>query len=550
MGIELIRLGAGALRHILGVLLLAWRRIVRTAGTALIAGIVVTELVGSLVTHHFPPYLLTHVVALAIGIVVAYCVALMVLVDELLKGTFDLVRLALGEVEAGARAAEIIAEREVGEVWGWARRLAAGRDAVPENLTPRPRLVASPRTTTAGRTPTTAASGGPRASARTLGQFPLPRTTTGAPSPAAASDPTDPARLRVPPRLGVTHPPASAPAPRDETRDDIAATDVFRKTAPPTPANAHPVRADQLPRIEWAAEGLAAGAALLESALAARARHARQGSPADHSHSPTPAPTTDETPLEAMPPLPRRSPAATSENAANTPTSGAPPSPLAAPVSDSSSAVAAAAPATVPLAPPLPPHAPATVPLAPPAVERAAASPTMPLAPDPDPPGEQATAPRPFPRPSSPVRTVPVITDAATTAALEAAAPETVAQPAQAPVDPAPATPGAPADDAGGGAPAEDAAEAPDAAWEPPHRVVVLPAAEGQTPRASRATGNTDGVWPDEDEQDGERRGAEERGLWSRIGQALVRSTTRPLRERGDDGEGDGEGDATPDRHA
>ncbi|HKS69272.1 MAG TPA: hypothetical protein VJQ45_02560, partial [Ktedonobacterales bacterium] len=180
MGIELIRLGAGALRHILGVLLLAWRRVVRTAGIALIAGIVVTELVGSLVTHHFPPYLLTHVVALAIGIVVAYCVALMVLVDELLKGTFDLVRLALGEVEAGARAAEIIAEREVGDVWGWARRLAAGRDADPQPPAPRSRLAAPPRASR--RAPPAAISGAPRASARTLGEFPMPRAATGAPA--------------------------------------------------------------------------------------------------------------------------------------------------------------------------------------------------------------------------------------------------------------------------------------------------------------------------------------------------------------------------------
>ena len=524
MGLELIRMGGGALRHILGVLLLAWRRVVRTAGIALVAAIVVTEIVGSLVTHHFPPYLLTHVMALAMGIVVAYCVALMVLVDQLLKGTRDLVRMALGEVEAGARAAAIIAEREVGDVWGWARRLVAGRDAVPQPLAPR--LGTPPRPS--GRTLTTATSGGPRASARTLGQFPISRAATGAPTPAPPSALADPARLRVPPRLGATHRPA--PVPRDETHDDIAATDVFRKTAPPTPANAHPVRADQLPRIEWAAEGLVAGAALLESALAARARRAHQDSPADHTS--TPAPATGEVSLEAMPPLPRRSTAATADDAADTTISDAQPSPLA-PVSDSSPTGAVAAPSTVP-------HTQT-------AVERAAAPPTVPLASDQA--VEQAAAPHPFPRPGSPVRTVPVITDDSTRAALEAAAEEPatqVAPTARASVDTAPAAPAAPTDETGGSAAADDTTtEAPDAAWEPPNRVVVLPAAESQTPRVSRATGNNDGVWPDEDEHDDEQQSAEERGLWSRIGQALVRSTTRPLRERGD---GD-DGDTPPSRH-
>lgn len=530
MGFELIRLGAGALRHILGVLLLAWRRIVRTAGTALVAGVVVSEIIGSLVTHHFPPYPLTHVVALAVGIVVAYCVALMVLVDELLRGAFDLARMALGEAEAGARAAAIIAEREMGDVWGWARRLAAGRDAVPATPASRPRL-AAPRPTSS-RTPPAAMSGASRASARTLGQFPMSRTATGAPASATTSSPPDPARLRVPPRLGATHPPAptSTPAPRDETRDDIAATDVFRKTAPPTPANAHPVRADQLPRIEWAAEGLAAGAALLESVLAARAHHTHQEPAADH------AAQTVETPLEAMPPLPRRSPAADPASAADRAASDSPP--LAA---AQSNPPATAAPPTIPLAPP----ASSTAPLTQLTVEPGAAPPTVPLSPDPDPDPqiESAVAPRPFPRPSSPVRTVPVITDATTAAPLETAVEEPAAQRT------ADAASAAPANDAGDRTPKDTTVEAPDATWEPPNRVVVLPAAEGRTPRASQGMGKNAGVWPDEDEDDNAPRAADERGLWSRIGQALVRSTTRPLRERSD-GDGESNGDAPSDRHA
>lgn len=492
VGFELIRLGGGILRHMLGVLLLAWRRVVRAAGIALVASIVVTEIAGVLATHHFPPYLLTHVVALAVGIVVAYCVGLMVLVDELLKGALDLVRMALGEAEAGMRAAAIIAEREVGDVWGWAQRLFVGRDAM--RLHPR---LASPNPASGRAAPVT--SGPLRAAARTLGQFPMPRGTTGAPAPASPTS-DSPARLRVPPRLGAMPVPAASPAlalAPDETRDAIAATDEFRRTAPPSSASAYPVRADQLPRIEWAAEGLAAGAALLESALAARARHAHQAPSADHTPATTAAaeaPLAALPPLPPLPPLPQRAPADTS--------------PPPAPVSPEPA---------VPQDLPQPTAAPPTVPLAP-----AAAPPTTPL--------DTSVSPRrPAPWPSSPVRTVPVITDDTDTvrAALEATAAADAREttsPALAPEDEA--------DDARADPAAESAAVAPADTWEPPNRVVVLPASEGQTLAARAARGNSD-VWPDDDEPSD----AEARGLWSRIGQALVRSTTRPLRERSGGGE-------------
>jgi hypothetical protein len=463
---EHIRQGANALRHMVGVLLLAWRRVVRAGGIALIVGILLTEIVGMLSTHHFPPYLLTHVVALAVGIVLAYCVALTVLVDELIKGALALVRAGLGEVEAGARAAAIIAEREVGYFGGGAAGLAGGRAGAPP-----PRL-AAPKAA-AGR-PAGPVSSPLRPAARTLGQFPMPRGTTGAPAASAAGASMPPgasARLRVPPRIGETRGTMSAAGvvlpPRDETEADIAATDVFRMTAPPAPSDAHPVRADRLPRIEWAAEGLAAGAALLQSALAARAQRA------------APPPSSDA-PAAAMPPLPPRVTAASP---------AAEPAPAASPQS---------APVTAPLQPVA---APSTVPL------------------------ETAVPRRPFPRPSSPVRTIPVVTDDMTRAALDAAdASEVGANPTVAPHVPPEA--GRTHDEHAADEETSATADDDNAVWEPPSYVVVLPAGEGAaTPGTSRVPDDTDAP------------SAEERGLWSRIGQALARSTTRPLRVRDDDGD-------------
>lgn len=525
MGLEVIRIGGRALRHMLGVLLLAWRRVVRAAGIALIVSIVVVEIVGAIATHHFPPYLLTTVVALALGIVVAYCVGVMVLVDELLKGTLDMVRAALGEVEAEARAAAIIAEREVGDVWGWAQRLIAGRDAAGATgatRTPaRPRLgVSRPPITAMPSRGTPAASGPLRATARTLGQFPMPRGS-GAPAPSDPA-PDEATRLRMPPRLGANSAPLGpVPPARDETHDDIAATDVFRKTAPPSPANAHPVRADRLPRIEWAAEGLAAGAAILESALAARARHAHQASPTDEASGP--APTAAETPLDELPPLPPRAPAPA-------------PAPMPMPTAsqEARQAQQPAQPDQIIAAPP-------TVPLAP--VAPAAAPPTVPLEAPPLP------APSPSLRPSVSVRTVPVMTSETERTALEAADTES----SQATGDETPAPP-APdeavealagsvgvasatrerADRAEAQEPATEPASEPASTWEPPSRVVVLPAA-GAEPPARKRTGGS--AWPGgEDEEQDNPDEPHERGLWSRISQALVRSTTRPLRERSDGG--------------
>ncbi len=532
---EHIRHTGNALRHALGALLLAWRHAVRAAGIALLVGIAIAESVGALVTHHFPPYLLTHVVALAVGIAVAYCVGLTVLADELIKGTLALVRMALGEVEAGARTAAVIAEREVGDVWGWARRLVLGRDATGPSA-------ALPIT----RRPGLAAPAGPgstlRPSARTLGQFPAASSGAGA-AGALSSQPGalapqsgDPARLRVPPRLGAAPAPSSAPR-RDETLEDIAATDAFRKTAPPAPADAHPVRADRLPRIEWAAEGLAAGAVLLQSALAARARRAANQT-ADGGHAPLAA----EIALEAMPPLPPRAPAAASPPP---PASAPPPAPAPTSTSVSTSAPESAeAEARV---------APATVPLAPtPAPTVVAAPPTIPLLPD--------ETPHPSPRPSSPVRTIPVITDDATREALDTALPLATAGGQSGAVDASaslaqPTTPAVASEDgrAEAGAAAQTSEPASElelepgaevesesgAHWEPPSRTIVLPptldggATKLRSPAAAPLL-----------DEDGEASDAEARGLWSRIGQALARSTTRPLRERGDANDtGDGAGD-------
>ena len=158
-----------------------------------------------------------------------------------------------------------------------------------------------------------------------------------------------------------------------------------------------------------------------------------------------------------------------------------------------------------------PPAAPPTVPLAP-----AAAPLTVPLE-------------SPVARPRSGVRTVPVITDDIADDTGRAALEVAVAAPNALGTGTG-ATAATPADEAGDGH-TESAAQEPPT-WEPPTRVVVLRATEGQ--QAARGNGS---VWPgDSKPSDDDEPGADERGLWSRIGQALVRSTTRPLREpSGDD---------------
>lgn len=111
------------LKHIIGVLLLCWRRMLRAGLIAFGIGAVVTVLVTVLGTGEAIPSESAFVVALLFGLALAYGVAMTVLVEELILGVIDLIRMIEGDISAGAHITEVVAEREVGQVGQGLRRL-------------------------------------------------------------------------------------------------------------------------------------------------------------------------------------------------------------------------------------------------------------------------------------------------------------------------------------------------------------------------------------------------------------------------------------------
>ena len=111
------------LKHIIGVLLLCWRRMLRAGLIAFAIGVVVTVLIVVLGTGQAIPSAPSLVVALLMGLGLAYGVALTVLIEEMVLGAIDLIRMIEGDISAGAHIAEVIAEREVGQVGQGLRRL-------------------------------------------------------------------------------------------------------------------------------------------------------------------------------------------------------------------------------------------------------------------------------------------------------------------------------------------------------------------------------------------------------------------------------------------
>lgn len=198
MGFEVILRAGKLARHALGVLLLCWRRMLE----AILFGGGIATIVGLIVAtiesgHTFPGW--PGVIAASFfGAVVAYAAAATVLIDELLRGMLDIVHVIEGDAEAGVRSLAAGAEHE--------------RGAILRFFDPTPR----------------------------------PQATPFEPAPF------------VPGAVAT-----AAFAPRDpelETRQDMADTDDFSSTAPRPRVDAHPVRADKLPRIEWQYEAQQAGA--------------------------------------------------------------------------------------------------------------------------------------------------------------------------------------------------------------------------------------------------------------------------------------------------
>jgi hypothetical protein len=120
---NLVHFIGALLKHIIGVLLLCWRRMLRAGVIAFLIGAVVTALVAVLGTGQVFPGFSAAIVALLFGLALAYGVALTVLIEELILGAIDLIRMLEGDLSAAAHITEVVAEREVGEVGHGLRRL-------------------------------------------------------------------------------------------------------------------------------------------------------------------------------------------------------------------------------------------------------------------------------------------------------------------------------------------------------------------------------------------------------------------------------------------
>ncbi len=195
VGLLLVTRGGSLLKHTLGVLLLAWRRILLASAAAAIAGVLIGETGAVVITGSIPPPLMAHIVVLIFASVLAYCTALTVFVEEILHGLLNTIRMVEGDAAAGARAAAVIAEREAGEAGSGIMRLFGKRQPPPPQADATARAFVAPSID--------------------------PMRTIEAQQSAA----------------------------------DFDATEAFITTSPRPRVDARPVRADQLPRIGWAASG-------------------------------------------------------------------------------------------------------------------------------------------------------------------------------------------------------------------------------------------------------------------------------------------------------
>ncbi|MGZ3668148.1 MAG: hypothetical protein ACXVDA_27100 [Ktedonobacterales bacterium] len=248
MGFTVVYFAGHVLRHIGGILLLCWRRMVMSALIAGGIGLVLAEIIGSGIMHQIPAPVSTQIVATLFAAGLAYGAALTALLAEIIAGALDTIRLLEGEAGAGARAAAIIDERAERELSGFIGWIDAGAVALVTRLSGRR---ASPRREVSSQTTTN--QGHP-------------------PAPSQATKPTEPRRGPPAPARTALRPPLELqrPAPDGgkhaqaakgeidtlnlETLAEIAATEEFINTAPRPKVNARPVRAEQLPRIEWASE--------------------------------------------------------------------------------------------------------------------------------------------------------------------------------------------------------------------------------------------------------------------------------------------------------
>jgi hypothetical protein len=116
--VEILKKAGLILKHMLGVVLLAWRRMARAGLISWAVGFILVEIAGYLIEHQFTRtgLVLTSVVALIFASVVAYSVMLTVLIEEMFLGAIATVRVLEGDIEGGARALAVASERRAGEV--------------------------------------------------------------------------------------------------------------------------------------------------------------------------------------------------------------------------------------------------------------------------------------------------------------------------------------------------------------------------------------------------------------------------------------------------
>jgi hypothetical protein len=185
LGLANFKLAGKFLKHALGLLILCWRRMLRAAGAAALIGVISTEVLACLAAGQFPPPLLAQLVAAALALALAYAVALTVLLAELFAGTLDTIRLLMGDVEAGARAASATVEHEAGNIRDSLRHLVGLRTKPPIAASTVAAVTLSKLAarTGRGRTPAVSPSKAPAVDVDLVP--PRPRTLTARPVPAS-----------------------------------------------------------------------------------------------------------------------------------------------------------------------------------------------------------------------------------------------------------------------------------------------------------------------------------------------------------------------------
>ncbi|HEU0028419.1 MAG TPA: hypothetical protein VFQ25_15000 [Ktedonobacterales bacterium] len=276
---NLVTFVGALLKHIIGVLLLCWRRMLRAGLIAFAIGAVVTALVEVLGTGEVIPSVMSLIVALLFGLALAYGVALTVLVEELVLGLIDLIRMIEGDISAGAHIAEVVAEREVGQVGQGLRRMVGLPVSKRAPTRPGAKLPPLIRERTPGQQ---SVSPAPRA-AQPLSAQPQPARPATPPPPTTQPPTTQPPTTQPP----ATQPPATQPT--THLPGSLAASSLIEAGAalavkaaaaaaisaaaqhatpappasppaaaasatPPTEPSGEPVPADRLPRIEWTYE--------------------------------------------------------------------------------------------------------------------------------------------------------------------------------------------------------------------------------------------------------------------------------------------------------